>query len=461
MSSTNSVNEPPNRTEFPIYSATKEPFDWHNAMPWLIIFRALSAASRPTVVILALLGCLFSPLGYWIGEYLFIGESVREAADYNPVEFQLYRSPYRKVFPETPGSSAGIVFLGYRLLGLDLIYQQHIDGPIRLMGRDIGIRRFTYHLFGWIWSITVWVFVATCISRIAAMKLAKNEMISMDEAVTYGRRKFVAAYTGILIPIFGVCVLAIPLALTGLIMKLDVGLFIASFFWIFALLLGLLMMVLLFGLLLAWPLIIASVATENQDSFDAMSRSFAYAYRRLPHYLWYAIVALVFGGVVWAITHKFTEGVIHLAYWSSSFGIEFAGGDPKRQLADVDSFFLASQADANDGDLSWFFVAGKQIIGYWDAFARTIGAAFFHGFFWCVASAIYLLLRRDLDEIDLCEVSLFPKGDIDDLPELEIDEDGIPQIRDNLPGSQSEAEPNDDATANRQDTEGDNNRDLR
>ncbi len=428
MTTPGKTSEPSDLNELVRYPATRGALDWQDTCPWLIIFRALSAACSPTIIIFALIATIVSPMGFWVSEQVFIDQSIRTSVDYNFAEYQYNRSPYRGVFPDQATTWSGIEVLGHQLRGLDLVYLQHISGPTQLIRLDSGWRRFAYYLTGWLWSVGVWSLFATCICRVAVLRLARKELIGIDDAFQFGRRKFFASFTGILIPLFGVLVLMIPLALAGLLMKLDIGVALVGCLWIFALLVGLLIVMLVFGLLLAWPLIIASVSTEGQDSFDAMSRTFAYSYRRLAHYLWYLIIALAFGGVVWFIATQFTNGVIHFAHWGTSFGAEFAGepAAPTSQISELP-------------EASGVLLLGRNLIRFWDAFAQTVGAAFFHGFFWCTTSAIYLLLRKDLDQIDLHEVFVADEPTPDELPELEIDEDGIPRVRPTSHSDSSEA----------------------
>ncbi len=58
---------------------------------------------------------------------------------------------------------------------------------------------------------------------------------------------------------------------------------------------GLVMTFLLLGLAAGWPLMIASAAVEGEDSFDAMSRTYAYVRQRPWHYVAYAAITLIVG----------------------------------------------------------------------------------------------------------------------------------------------------------------------
>ena len=61
----------------------------------------------------------------------------------------------------------------------------------------------------------------------------------------------------------------------------------------------------------------------------------------------------------------------------------------------------------------WLFVAAQKI-----------------AFFWSAAVAIYLLLRRDVDESEMDEVYLGPKSGEFGLPHLEPHATGVPGVAD-------------------------------
>ena len=73
--------------------------------------------------------------------------------------------------------------------------------------------------------------------------------------------------------------------------------------------------------------------------------------------------------------------------------------------------------------------AGRSAINFWNAVVKSLAAAFLHGLFWCLASAIYLLLRKDVDQTEMDEIYLIDEKRTYTLPPLQSDENGIPQVR--------------------------------
>lgn len=426
----------------PVDSETNQNFNqysvsWRELCPWTIIFRALPVACSPTIVILALLGCVLSPAGWLVSEKLFVNSEMKSDGSGFEQELKTNRSTYQSVFPEDPVHYSPVSVFGIELHGVDLVYLHHINPGMQLTGINSGWRRFAYFAVGWAWTILVWSFFATGICRVATMRLTRGETIGLDDAFNYSIWKFPASISGLMLPIAGVCLVALPMALLGFFLKADWGTVVLGAGWIVMLVLGFLVALLLVGLMFAWPLIIASVSTEGQDSFDAMSRTFAYTYRRPVHYLFYTLIALVFGGFVWLVADQFTTGVIHLAHWGASFGAN-AGADR------MDLIQASSIEDlVREGEVSGTLDTGRSFIRFWNGFAKTIGAAFFHGFFWCVATAVYLLLRKDLDQVHLDEVLLVEPYGADELPEMDVDEDDLPSIKEQADNQSESASEND------------------
>jgi hypothetical protein len=71
------------------------------------------------------------------------------------------------------------------------------------------------------------------------------------------------------------------------------------------------------------------------------------------------------------------------------------------------------------GIASWLFAIGICLV-------RSIAAGISFSLFWCVASAIYLLLRYDVDRTEMDEVFLPEEDYGESLPDLPKDEAGVP-----------------------------------
>jgi len=220
---------------------------------------------------------------------------------------------------------------------------------------------------------------------------------------------------------------AIPVVLLGLLLRWDVGLLLAALIWPLALLAGLIMAVLLLGLVFGWPLMFATISTEGTDSFDALSRSYAYTFQRPLHYLFYALAAAALGTLGWLLVSNFAAGVVGLTCWAASW---FPGA-PRME---------AILHGGIEGEVA---TAGAVVLGFWTGSVKLLAVGFLYGFFFTAATAIYLLLRRDADATEMDEVFL----DEDEseqqygLPPLVADTAGAPRATDDVPEVEPEERP--------------------
>ena len=67
---------------------------------------------------------------------------------------------------------------------------------------------------------------------------------------------------------------------------------------------------------------------EGSDSFDALSRSYAYTFQRPLHYLFYAAVAGLFGWLERILVQNFAAAVISMTNWAASWAAGDVESDP-------------------------------------------------------------------------------------------------------------------------------------
>ena len=193
--------------------------------------------------------------------------------------------------------------------------------PFRALFRSgWSTREYVYLVFGSLWSILVWSFVGCAITRVCVVRLTRDEWLGIDDAFEFALFKYKDCLGAILMPLVGVAVLCIPLGLLGLILGFDLGVFLVGLFWFVVLAGAMILTFLLVGLMFGWPLIVASISTEGQNSFDAVTRAFAYTFQRPLNYALYMFVAILFGGFCWLIVSTVTDSVVDLGYWATSWG---------------------------------------------------------------------------------------------------------------------------------------------
>ncbi len=99
----------------------------------------------------------------------------------------------------------------------------------------------------------------------------------------------------------GVTLIALPIALLALLMRTSIGVGLAGVIWPLVLFGGFFMSLLLVGVLLGWPLMWATISVEGTDSFDALSRTYAYVFQKPLRYAAYIAIAVIIGLIGWLV----------------------------------------------------------------------------------------------------------------------------------------------------------------
>ena len=181
---------------------------------------------------------------------------------------------------------------------------------------------FIYMVLCAVWELLVWGLVGGAITRIAALRLTRNEAPGLVAALAHAGRKWMSYSLAPLVALGGAAVFAVQLVILGWVMRLSVLAMVAGILWPFVLMLGLLMAILLLGALVGWPLMWATVSVEGTDAFDALSRGYAYTYQRPLRLLWYVVFAAILAAVSMFVVKLFAASAIALGDWSISWGID-------------------------------------------------------------------------------------------------------------------------------------------
>ena len=517
-------------------------FSWDEVFPWTLIFKTLPIAASFTVLIFATLGVFATPMGWIVAEKVFSNETVQEDARFVEL-MEVNRSPYLGLLETGKDKEGSFKILGVALSGPKLVFQRFLQPFRQMFAGGLGFRKFGYLLVGCVWTLLVWAFFGTAITRVCLLRLCRDEEAGLDDGIEYSIANFTTCLGALLMPLCAVALLTIPNFFIGLLLSFDVGTIIGGLIWFVVLGVSFCIAVLLLGLMFGWPLMVASVSCEGQNALDAMTRSFAYTFQRPLNYLFYSAIAVLFGGFCWVIVSKLAIAVIGLGFWTTSWGANTGGADrmeiirgERAEMRELEtSSKISSETESEDSILNdgptgedrdrpmrgeqippeQFPVqrgvqrgpvlqgepprgpgrrvarpqvgeqvgtepqtaepigasvetgdSGKQIgivenaeevtgttslpantrsleigkwfINFWTSFARTVAAAFLYGLFWCMASAIYLLLRYDVDESEMDEIYQVDERRTFELPPLASDENGIPQVQTPRPVEDSE-----------------------
>lgn len=384
---------------------------WRDILPWLVIFRTFRLAKSMPLLFLATLGVVLTPVGWRIGEALFVSsEAVEGNSQFAEVVEQNRQWPFqRSAIPvpndgRVPRSVREIVLTAPNTL--EPIYLTFVDPLARLFDTTLTVTQAAYDAFGLLWMLAVWGFFGGAVTRTAVVTLGREERIGLGEAVRHACSRWGAYVGSPLFPISGVILLALPIFALGLLARSDWGLLATGIVWILALFGGLLMAVLLLGLLFGWPLMWGTISAEQRgDVFEAFSRSYSYTFQRPLHYLFYASLATLYGALAWLLVYHFSEYTICFAEWAAALG---AGAD---RWSDI--VRLRDDPSLGAGLPRY----GVLMMDVWAGLVRSIAAGFGYSLFWSLTAAVYLLLRRDVDQTEFDEVYVDRESQRYQLPE--------------------------------------------
>jgi len=390
-----------------VAGATVHEIRWSDALPWWLLFRAAGTAFAPTVFLLAALGSLATWAGWSVADRIGLpgtpaatvgaggsggglvlpaplaGAAAAGVAAADPAAF----APSRRALPAVTRFQERLPAVAARVLDLVAIPFGPSTSAGTLAGALVRVG----------WFVLVWSIFGTAITRRVALALVGEDPPGPVAAVWFGASKWLSAFNAVAFVLAGMLALAVPGALLGLVMRTDWGLAIAGAIWPAVLAGAVVLAILAVGVVAGWPLMVAAVGVERGDSFQAISTAFSYLYQRPLHYAFYGLVALVVALPTLAAAGVFADATATLAMWAASFGM---GHDRTAAVLD---------AVGRDGAAVPF---GARAIGFWMRCLEGVLASFGWGYFWAIATAAYLLLRRDVDGTEFDEVVLEePVGD--------------------------------------------------
>lgn len=291
-----------------------------------------------------------------------------------------------------------------------------------------------------LWTLLVWGFFGGAICRIAAVQIARNERITLRDAILFTKDRCWSFVAAPVFPLVLVAMLTILLMIFGWIEWIPwFGDVFAGVFWPIVILIGFVMAIVLVGLV-GWPLMIATISTEGTDSFDALSRSYSYVYQAPWQYIWYGLVSIVYGAVLVFFIGFMASAMIFLGKWGVSSAIGLSSADPKTDREPSYLFYYAPTSfgwrdlliSSNarfveertkieyDGrpvrrlefreqyrqEITPMNTLGAILVSIWvyPFFLLVIG--FGYSFFWTASTMIYFLMRQHVDDTEIDEVHM-------------------------------------------------------
>jgi len=368
---------------------------WKDLFPWLIILRSFRLALRLPVLFCAFAAIILLPLGWRCAAFLFVERDVL-SNDPHLANLVAGHSNWLLAgqlgYPSLswPPSSQGV---WDSLTVFSQVFVEIAAPFVELFRADASVSKSAYLLSGGLWSLIVWGWFAAVITRFVGVELATDESRGISRAIRHATKCFMTYLTAPLYPMAGVFLVTFPLVLLGLAMRTDFGVLIGGLISPLVVLMGIILAILLLGLLCGWPLMWPIVSLEVQgDSFEALSRSYSFALQKPLHYLFYLVVASGVGGLGVLFVNTFVDAVTALSFWGLSWGTGVS------RIAELTSLTTTRDSTTLSG--------GVWLIEFWIGILRIAGHAFRYSFFWCAMAAIYLLLRRDVDNTEFDDIYL-------------------------------------------------------
>lgn len=290
-----------------------------------------------------------------------------------------------------------------------------------------------------LYALAVWAFFGGAITRLAAVQVARNEKIPLREALVFAKDRFVSFFAAPAFPLLLLGILVLALWLFGWVegfIPIFGDIVVAGVLWPIVLVVGLIMAVVLVGLV-GWPLMNATISVEGSDSFDALSRSYSYVYQAPWQYLWYGLVATVYGAALVFFVGFMASLIIFLGKWGVGMAPGISKSDPRNDREPSYLFrsaptsfgwrdllihnnqhvhprtdragVAAGELDFSDKyveNIMWYNSIGGFLVSFWIYLFFLLVVGFGYSYFWSASTIIYFLMRRHVDDTDMDEVHL-------------------------------------------------------
>jgi hypothetical protein len=436
---------------------------WSELFSWLMLVKSIRIALMARVILFGAVGLILTALGWWLLGQAFAGSDDAVIQRWRSTGNAWFWETSPEFWVATSARSAAEVFYSAweGLLEAPVSVWLYFTRPfIDLFRPDLTPVGFLFLLLCGVWELLVWGLLGGAITRIAALRFTRDEAPGPVAAVTHAARKLPSYSLPPLVALTGAAVFAVQLALVGLLMRVDVLALVAGIVWPFVLLLGLLMAILLLGALIGWPLMWATVSVEGTDAFDALSRSYAYTYHRPLRLLFYVLFTVLLAVISMFAVKLFAASAIGLGDWSVDWGLDRAtmrtvvrpavtpldsreaatpplvpapGEDVREPAPDDEAAQASTEVAEAEPATSRVLSGARRAIRFWKSLVAALAAGYQAGFLWVAAVGVYLLLRRDIDGVQLNEVYIDPADEYGMPPLADEATTGVPEVAPGAP----------------------------
>lgn len=299
------------------------------------------------------------------------------------------------------------------------------------------LRRFVFVAPGWALSqhpvhailmtlagLFVWSVFGGAIARIAAVHVARDEKISVRQALRFSISKLMSFFMAPLMPIILITVIALILAALGWLSELRYvgGLTAVAVGVLFVVLIGVGVLVAcaVVGTICGAGLMYPTIAVEGSDAFDAVSRSFSYVFARPWKIAIYTFIGIIYAALTYVFLRfmvYLTLSLLHtfLTLWTADVGPDGTASLANAWRGPSGLFNLFEPLDTFN--LTFGESVAAWAITFWAYLFIGLLAAYLLSYFVSVNTIAYYLLRYDVDAAEIDDVYLEPtEEDFEDAP---------------------------------------------
>jgi hypothetical protein len=266
-----------------------------------------------------------------------------------------------------------------------------------------------------LYFLCVWSIFGGAIARIAAVHVARDEKISIRQALRFSTNKFLSFLSAPIIPMLIVVAVGLVIAVGGFIGNIPfIGPIVIGVFFFLALVAGFVMTLVLLGTGGGFNLMYPTIAVEGSDSFDAISRSFSYLYARPWRMAFYSAVAILYGSICYLFVRYFLYLMLMLTHYFVGLFI-LRQADNEARLWSV-MWPSPTSLGRLTYDVSYLPLGPGQKLGaflimVWVYLAIGLLGAFAISFYFSANTIIYFLMRHEVDATELDDVYLEQSDD--------------------------------------------------
>ncbi|MFH1231643.1 MAG: hypothetical protein V1709_09135 [Planctomycetota bacterium] len=247
--------------------------------------------------------------------------------------------------------------------------------------------------------LVVWSYFGGIITRIAAVNITKDEGLEFKKALAFTNKKHFSFFSPFIFAILGFLFFFLCNFIGGLVGLIPyAGEIVVALFLPFAILSGFIMAFILIGFIFGSSLFYPTIAVESSDAFDAVSRSFQYIFAEPWRYIWYCLVAKVYGILTTAFVWVFGLLMVHLALLAGAKGM----GVKFHEIISLTGISCCSITPPADPSITYKISA--FIIMVWLVLVTGLIISYAISYCFSASTIIYLLLRKKVDDIEMTEI---------------------------------------------------------